>query len=75
MTPGHDDFDELLAETTAHIPEFIGLSGEQATGLANRLEVQLRVTISENRWVTADYHPRRITVHVEDGLVVSAHAG
>jgi hypothetical protein len=65
----------LRARTEKALPEFIGLRVEEATELAQRLHLGLRVIrIQENEWYASDQRPNRVTVEVEDGVVTGARA-
>jgi hypothetical protein len=67
-------FNEALAATRSHAPEFIGLSEEQARALAERLGYELRVR-SRDEPITADSRARRLTVDLSTGVVTDARAG
>jgi hypothetical protein len=70
-----EEYRKLLARTEEALPEFIGLRVEEATALAQRLHLDLRVIrIHEHEWHTSDKQTTRITVEVENGVVTSARA-
>ena len=70
-----EEFWRLRAKAERAIPDFIGLRVEEATELAQRLDLDLRVIrIHENEWHTSDDRSNRVTVEVEDGVVTSARA-
>jgi hypothetical protein len=70
-----EEFRRLLVRTEEALPEFIGLGIEEATELAQRLNIDLRVIrMHENEWHTSDMRTNRITVEVEHGVVTSARA-
>ena len=70
-----EEFRRVLARTEAALPEFIGLRVEEATKLAHRLHLDLRVIrLHENGWYASDQRPNRVTVEVEDGVVTGARA-
>jgi hypothetical protein len=67
-------FNEALAATRSHAPEFMGLSEVQARALAEKLGVELRVR-SKDQPITADSRARRLTVDLSTGVVTDARAG
>jgi hypothetical protein len=70
-----EEFRRVLARTEAALPEFIGLRVEDATKLAQRLHLDLRVMrLHENGWYGSDQRPNRVTVEVEGGVVTGARA-
>jgi hypothetical protein len=70
-----EEFRRLRAKAERALPEFIGLRVEEATELAQRLDLDFRVIrIHENEWYASDQRPNRVTVEVEDGVVTSARA-
>jgi hypothetical protein len=69
------EFRRLRAKAERALPEFIGLRVEDATELARRLDLDLRVIrIHENEWHTSDDRSNGVTAEVEDGVVTSARA-
>jgi len=64
-----------LQETASRAPEFVGLPLQQARGLADRLELELPVTTPQAARVHLDLRPKRITVHLEGDVVLTARAG
>ena len=70
-----EEYRRLRARTEVALPEFIGLRIEEATELARRLHLDLRVIrIHENEWYTSDKRTNRVTVEAENGVVTSARA-
>lgn len=70
-----EEFRRLRAKAERALPEFIGLRVEDATELAQRLDLDFRVIrIHENEWHTSDDRSNRVTVEVENGVVTSARA-
>ena len=67
-------FHEKLAVTRSHETEFLGLSQQQASSLADQLGIDLRVR-SEGEPITLDWHPGRVTVVLSFGVVTDARAG
>lgn len=70
-----DEFDAALAETRSHEVEFIGLTESEATALADRLGIELRVIRDDHTALHLDLRSRRITVDVRTGRVTTAQAG
>jgi hypothetical protein len=70
-----DDFDADLAETKSHERDFIGLTESEASGLARRLGLELRVIRDDHTALHLDLRSRRITVDVRTGRVTRADAG
>jgi len=67
-------FNEVLAATRSHAPEFMGLSEVPARALAENLGIELRVR-SKDEPITADSRARRLTVDLSTGVVTDARAG
>jgi hypothetical protein len=67
-------FNEVLAATRSHAPEFMGLSDVQARALAEKLGIELQVR-SKDEPITADARARRLTVDLSTGVVTDARAG
>ena len=55
--------------------EFIGLTESEATALADRLGIELRVIRDDHTALHLDLRSRRITVDVRTGRVTTAQAG
>jgi hypothetical protein len=70
-----DEFEVMIAETRAHLPQFMGLAEVEALALAEQLDLEIRVLHSPGQPVTMDYRPRRVTVDVSTGSVTKASAG
>ena len=70
------EWDEILAATSSHAVEFLGLEVDEAHALAVRLGLHLRVRTPDMDCMTLDLLPIRITVWVDDaGRVNDASAG
>jgi hypothetical protein len=67
-------YNEVLAATRSHAPEFMGLSDVQARALAEKLGIELQVR-SKDEPITADARARRLTVDLSTGVVTDARAG
>ena len=67
-------FNEVLAATRSHAPEFMGLSEAEARALAEKLGIELQVR-SKDEPITADARARRLTVDLSTGVVTGARAG
>ena len=65
---------EILATTSARIPDFLGLTEPEARGLADQLGLVLRVT-RPGGFGDKSLRPNRMTVVLEEGIVVRASAG
>jgi hypothetical protein len=69
------EFEARRAVTRSHASEFLGLDEDDALALASRLGLVLRVLTPGNSFVTADMHPSRITVTVDEaGRVIESEA-
>jgi hypothetical protein len=74
MSSPMEEFEAVRAETVTRAPAFVGLTTSEVTALTGRLGLAVRVMTTESQWRTADAHPRRITVRVQDGIVTRAGA-
>ena len=70
-----DAREAILAATRSHEAEFIGLTEEEATALADRLGLQLRVIRNDHTGLTFDLRHRRMTLDLRTGRVTHAKAG
>lgn len=65
---------EILAATKARVPDFLGLTEQDARALADQLGLVLRVT-RPGGFGDKALRPNRMTVVLEEGMVIRASAG
>jgi len=64
-----------MAETSQLAQQFLGLTRNEADGLASELGRPLRIIDEQTDAITADLWPTRINAYVKGGRVIGADAG